>query len=223
MQKENYLMLSQKIFRAIRRDLCFPSTNILGFLLQINITCLRVCCSLSLLPNWFSRSVLIQQVTKFLLWHDRLTWNLAGQAMHSYSQQLLRTKHFIPMNSLKKSFSPHWGQMDETDLKAYLLKMNIPCINGTREKLISKQLKTQKILFHPEKGRTLTAAVILKKTCFFQIQNICYETHGTEGSWSTQWMHITAVMVWVLLCRQGICYCFPSLFTPSLAFPGYPF
>lgn len=58
----------------------------------------------------------------------------------------------------------------------------------------SKQLKTQKILFHPEKGLTLTAAVILKKTCFFQIQNICYETHGTEGSWSTQWMHITAVM-----------------------------
>lgn len=29
--------------------------------------------------------------------------------------------------------------MDKTDLKAYLLKINIPCINGTREKLISKQ------------------------------------------------------------------------------------
>lgn len=143
-QKENYTSfnpVSQIIFRETRRDLCSPSTNILGFLLQINIMCLRLCCSLSLLPNWFSRSVFTQQVTEFVSWHDRLTWNLAGQAMHSYLQQLLRTIHFTPLTSLKKSFRPHWVQMDKTDLKAaaYLSKVNILCIKPSREKLISEQ------------------------------------------------------------------------------------
>lgn len=144
-QKENYTTfntVSQVIFREIRRDFYFPSISISGFLLQINIMCLRLCCSLSLLPNWFSRSVLIQHITEFLLWHDR-TWNVAGQALHSYFQQLVRTTHFIPLTSLR-NLSAHteckWIKL----ISAYLLKVSILCIHPTRERnwaVGNKQLK----------------------------------------------------------------------------------
>lgn len=70
-QKESYTSFnteSQIILKEIRKDLCFPSTNILGFLLQINRMCLRPCCSLSLLPNCFSRNVFIWQVNQLSLY-----------------------------------------------------------------------------------------------------------------------------------------------------------
>lgn len=161
--------------------------------------CLRLYCFLSLLSNWFSRSVFIQQVTEFVLWHDRLTWNLAGPGYAQLFTAAIEDNTFHTTDFFKESFSPHWVQMDKSDLKAtaYLSKANILCINSTREKLISKQYAiktTYKILFHPRKGLTFTTTVILKEEWFFQIQNICSEIHRSEGSWSIQWMHIPAVM-----------------------------
>lgn len=76
-QKKSYISFntkSQIILKEIRKDLRFPSTNILGFLLQTNIMHLRPCSSLSPPKLLFNKCFhMASDPTEFVLWHDRLT------------------------------------------------------------------------------------------------------------------------------------------------------
>lgn len=64
-QKENYTSFnteSQIILKEIQKDLCFPSTNILGFLLEINI------CAQDLAAPFLSSQTAFQETFSYGKW-----------------------------------------------------------------------------------------------------------------------------------------------------------